>query len=166
MAGLPGTGLGGIFYALLIVWMAVREAWLSSRGVSERGRWTRIARLGAILAGIVAALWLEGWVLLRLFGFGLLGDVAATSRGRSLAAVEAIVPALALAPLVVLTALIAAVQLARQVSSSAQRQERLAHEAAPPPSRDDLSAGERAPERREGPEDHLLVPARIVAQVE
>ena len=166
MAGLPGTGLGGIFYALLIVWMAVREAWLSSRGVSERGRWARIARLGAILAGIVAALWLEAWLLRRLFGISLLGDVAATSRGRSLTAVDAIVPALALAPLVVLTALIAAVQFARQASSSAQRQERLAHKAAPPPSRDDLSAGDRSREGREAPEDQLLVLSRIVAQVE
>ncbi|MBU1212209.1 MAG: hypothetical protein KJ587_13155 [Alphaproteobacteria bacterium] len=63
MAGLPGTGLGGIFYALLIVWMAVREIWLLVRKRSSQERWRAIATFWLILAVIVAVLAGEFWFI-------------------------------------------------------------------------------------------------------
>ncbi|HEX2727968.1 MAG TPA: hypothetical protein VHN20_19260 [Beijerinckiaceae bacterium] len=113
MAGLPGTGLGGVFYALLIMWMAMREAWLALRGSSSAARWGKIGRFGALLGAIVAALWGEGWLLQQIFGpaAGILGT-AEPGSARALA-VGALAPALAWAPFVVLAALIVAMHVAR-----------------------------------------------------
>ncbi|KUO55775.1 MAG: hypothetical protein APF80_13375 [Alphaproteobacteria bacterium BRH_c36] len=63
MAGLPGTGLGGIFYALLIVWMAVREVWLLVHKRSSQERWRAIVTFGLILAAIVVVLAGEFWFI-------------------------------------------------------------------------------------------------------
>lgn len=113
MAGLPGTGLGGIFYALLILWMAVRETWLLARGGSSAARWRTIAWFGSLLAGIVLALWLEGWLLQTFVGSvpGLRGSIVA---GRSGAiAVGALTPALAAAPFVILALMMVAMHAMR-----------------------------------------------------
>ena len=112
MAGLPGTGLGGIFYGLLVVWMAIREVWLSMNGKSDRTRWAKIRWFGALLAGIVLALWAEGWLIRSLLrpppGLGLEDGEA----GRDVA-VGALTPALVLTPFVILVLLLAGMHLAR-----------------------------------------------------
>jgi hypothetical protein len=54
--GLPGTGLGGLFYILLAVWMPLSEAYRTVRGRSSLARWRRVARQFALACGIVAAL--------------------------------------------------------------------------------------------------------------
>lgn len=107
MAGLPGTGLGGIFYALLVMWMAARETWRLARGGSSLARWGRIARFGGVLAGIIAALWAEGWLLQYL-----LGPLPNIALGM---AVSALVPALAVSPFVILAALILWTHAARLI---------------------------------------------------
>lgn len=119
MPGIPGTGLAGVFYALLILWMGLREAALSLRGAGDRRRWASFAWFAALLAGILAALWLEGW-LLSLWPSAsppetdLLtksGIVGAEAPERN--AMDALVPALAISPFVVLAALLIAIQVAR-----------------------------------------------------
>mgnify|MGYP003577336117 CR=1 FL=1 len=62
MAGLPGTGLGGIFYILLVFWIAVRESCsaLKRRG---QGRWISIAELSFYAIAILAVCWAEAWLL-------------------------------------------------------------------------------------------------------
>ena len=72
MAGLPGTGLGGLFYVLLIFWMTAREAWRLSKGEYRQAYWMRIAKLCSLAAAIVGALWSHGhcsmcWDLFRIF---------------------------------------------------------------------------------------------------
>lgn len=116
MIGLPGTGLGGLFYALLVLWMTAREGWRALRGASSGRNWLKIAPLMAILGGIVAALWLEGWLITA--GLEALpvqesevGDRAAADAGQ--VAAQALVPAVAIAPLVVLGLLLAALQVLR-----------------------------------------------------
>jgi cytochrome bd-type quinol oxidase subunit 2 len=113
MAGLPGTGLGGVFYALLVVWMAVREACLSFRGTSSQARWRKILSLGLLLAGIMLALWLEGWLLQHLLGPlpGLSGQITAAD-GKTVA-LNALIPALAVAPFIILALLIVSMHIAR-----------------------------------------------------
>ncbi|MBJ7359832.1 hypothetical protein [Nocardioides sp.] len=54
-AGLPGTGLGGLFYVLLAFWMPVAELPRTLRGQSSRARWRRIGSQFALACGIVAA---------------------------------------------------------------------------------------------------------------
>jgi hypothetical protein len=112
MAGLPGTGLGGVFYALLIVWMTLREPWLALRSRSSAVRWLRIARLAATLAAILAALWLEGYILLNLIGPLDAVFAAAGERSRAVALL-ALAPAVALAPFLILATLIASVHSVR-----------------------------------------------------
>lgn len=65
-AGLPGTGIGGLFYVLLALLMPVRELYLTARGRSSRERWRRVLRQVAIALGIVASLAGAGWVLSRM----------------------------------------------------------------------------------------------------
>jgi hypothetical protein len=129
MAGLPGTGLGGIFYALLVIWMAMRETWLVAQGASSPARWERIAWFAVLLMGIVAALWIEGWLLQHLLG-PLPGTAgAAQTISRAGVAVGALVPALAVSPFVILAALIIAMHAARLVmrgrAASPKRQHEL-----------------------------------------
>ena len=49
MPGMPATGLGGIFYALLILWIVIRQAWRAAVG-GGAARWRPIIRLGLMLA--------------------------------------------------------------------------------------------------------------------
>ena len=118
-AGLPGTGLGGLFYALLILLMPLRELWLRGR----QGRWRFIARQWTLLAGILLGLALEAWLLARL-----LGPVAAMEDarlgGNALVAADHVIPALALAPLVTLTAVVLGVHAARLTLRVSGRQQR------------------------------------------
>jgi len=54
-AGLPGTGLGGLFYILLAFWMPVAELHRTLQGRSSRARWRQVGAQFAIACGIVAA---------------------------------------------------------------------------------------------------------------
>lgn len=55
-AGLPGTGLGGLFYILLALWMPLAELYRTARGRSSPARWRQVATQFALACGIVAAL--------------------------------------------------------------------------------------------------------------
>ena len=54
-AGLPGTGLGGLFYLLLAFWMPVAELYATLRGRSSRARWRQLATHFALACAIVGA---------------------------------------------------------------------------------------------------------------
>jgi len=68
-AGLPGTGLGGVYYILLVAVMPVREAYLTVRGRSSVSRWKTVGRHLAIAGGILAALAGFAWAVTRGFNF-------------------------------------------------------------------------------------------------
>lgn len=60
-AGLPGTGIGGLFYIATALWMPVHRVF--SRG-SRNGRgWRRIGKQLGIALGILIALGATGWLL-------------------------------------------------------------------------------------------------------
>ena len=69
-AGLPGTGIGGLYYLLLVLLMPVREIFLSFRGQSSWPRWRVVGLLILIVTGMVAALraqiWFISWVFSQL----------------------------------------------------------------------------------------------------
>ena len=110
MAGLPGTGLGGIFYMLLVIWMGVRETWLLTRRTSGRAQWMQIARLGSLAICIVSALWLEGWLLVQAFNwFPGLGPDEESARTY----LTALAPALTSAPFLILAVLLGGIHVLR-----------------------------------------------------
>jgi len=78
---LPGTGIGGLFYLLLVLFMPLREALRVLRGCGDVRAGAPFGGKLALAGGILAALWLEGWVLFEVFG--LRQDSLAASAGAS-----------------------------------------------------------------------------------
>lgn len=74
--GMPGAGIGGIFYLLSAVLMPFRELYRTARGRSSRARWLGVARQTGIALTIIGSIWATGWVL------GLLLMDPATGGGR------------------------------------------------------------------------------------
>jgi len=66
IAGLPGTGIGGLFYLLASGWMAFRESWSKLKKRHDLSR-SKIVR-GQLLLGliIVAGMWAMGESIGRL----------------------------------------------------------------------------------------------------
>ena len=77
--GLPGAGIGGLFYLLAGLLMPVREAWLTVTGRSSRARWRVVLHqfsiTGGIAGGTLASGWLLAAVLRRLSSAGAGGGV-------------------------------------------------------------------------------------------
>ena len=70
-AGLPGVGIGGIFYLASAIMMPFRSLYAVLRGRAHEARW-RVALLQAgIAGGILGALWLTGlalgWIITTMF---------------------------------------------------------------------------------------------------
>lgn len=65
--GLPGTGIGTVFYMLLIAFMPLRELYFTVRGRSSLARWKTIGVQWSLCVSILAALAGEGWLLNRFF---------------------------------------------------------------------------------------------------
>lgn len=65
-AGLPGTGIGGLFYLLLVFWMPCRELYLLCRRRSNPQRWRDIAFYASLTLAIVVTTWGEAWLLSQM----------------------------------------------------------------------------------------------------
>jgi hypothetical protein len=69
-AGLPGVGIGGIFYLASALLMPVRSLVAVLRGRAHEARWALALRQAALACGILGALWLTGlalgWVIVHL----------------------------------------------------------------------------------------------------
>ena len=61
--GLPGTGIGGLFYLLLAVSMPLHELWRLVRGRSGVQGWKMAAIQSSVAIAILSALWAEGWLI-------------------------------------------------------------------------------------------------------
>jgi hypothetical protein len=72
IAGLPGTGIGGLFYLISALAMPVREAWRAATGNGEPQRQRLALRQSAMALLIMGAIWLTGLVLTLLH----IGNVA------------------------------------------------------------------------------------------
>ena len=77
--GLPGAGVGGLFYILSALWMPICELWRVQRGDAP-GQWRLVARQFAIAVGIVASMSGVFWGLDTVF---LLTEVAAQAAGHA-----------------------------------------------------------------------------------
>jgi hypothetical protein len=58
-AGLPGVGIGGLFYLASALLMPFRATWNAMRG--RESRWALALRQALIAAGTLGALWATGW---------------------------------------------------------------------------------------------------------
>jgi hypothetical protein len=69
-AGLPGVGIGGIFYLTSALLMPVRSLVAVLRGRPDEARWPMALRQAALAGGILGALWLTGlalgWAIVHL----------------------------------------------------------------------------------------------------
>ena len=65
-AGLPGTGISGLYYLLLVLWMPFHELRGFILGRTPFPRWRSVLRQASIGAGILTALVGEAWLLKRL----------------------------------------------------------------------------------------------------
>ncbi|WP_139979399.1 hypothetical protein [Nocardioides litoris] len=95
-AGLPGTGLGGLFYLVLALWMPVHELVRTLRGRGSRERWRLALTQLDIALGIIASVVLVVVVLTHLVPGARGGGVLAL-----------LAPAVALGVLAALTGVVA-----------------------------------------------------------
>ncbi|HMH82612.1 MAG TPA: tetratricopeptide repeat protein [Gemmatimonadales bacterium] len=61
-AGLPGTGIGGMFYLISALATPLREGYLRMRGRRSRG-WRLVVAQTPIAGAILAGMWATGWLL-------------------------------------------------------------------------------------------------------
>ena len=61
--GLPGTGIGGLFYLLMALFMPVAELFHTFRGRSTLHRWRLVLRQANLAAGILFGLAATGWLI-------------------------------------------------------------------------------------------------------
>ena len=62
-AGLPGVGIGGIFYLASAILMPVRSLIAVLDGRAHEARWSLAWRQASLAAGILGTLWATGWLL-------------------------------------------------------------------------------------------------------
>jgi len=62
-AGLPGIGIGGIFYMLCGLWMPFKELFYTFSRRSSIKRWKVVAAQFSFVCGIMAGFWLTGLLL-------------------------------------------------------------------------------------------------------
>jgi hypothetical protein len=64
IAGIPGTGIGGLFFVVCALWMPVVEVWKWTAGRGNSGElklaWRQASIAGSVLLCIAGAGWLLG----------------------------------------------------------------------------------------------------------
>lgn len=62
-AGMPGVGIGGLFYLGAAIALPLRSAWRRVRGVPDTVTTRQMLFHLGIAGGIIAGIWLAGWLL-------------------------------------------------------------------------------------------------------
>jgi len=106
--GLPGTGIGGLFYTVCALWMPVCEIWRWLRG-DATSHWPLVARQFAIAVGVIAAMTGVFWALDTTF---MLQQAAKHTAGKVDAALSLRISALLMTSAVLAT-LLSVVHLTR-----------------------------------------------------
>ena len=61
--GLPGTGVGGLFYVVSALLMPFREAYRVTTGKSDRRSRAVVFRQSLIALGVLGGIWFAGWLI-------------------------------------------------------------------------------------------------------
>ena len=118
-AGLPGIGVGTLFYVLIALWMPIREIAFVVRGTSTWARWRLIATQLVFASGIVASVAAADQLLLWMLGGGTpraVGPARWINQELGVQAPDSVLAAPIMASLLLLGAVLLAVQLARLVA--------------------------------------------------
>lgn len=123
-AGLPGVGIGGIFYLASAIMMPMRSLYAMLTGRAHEARW-RVALVQASIAGgILGALWLTGlalgWIITTAFPHAavLSGTGATPEHVRNVVRTSALV--LSLGTLAAVLLVVQVLRLALPVRPTAQ----------------------------------------------
>ena len=85
-AGLPGVGIGGIFYLASAIVMPFRSLYAVATGRAHDARWRVALRQAAIAVGILGMLWLTGlalgWVIATVFPHAAIAGAGGTGPAR------------------------------------------------------------------------------------
>jgi hypothetical protein len=109
-AGLPGTGVGGMFYLLLSLWMPFHELIRLFQGRSSVARWKMIARHWCLFAAVIGVIWGQTALLKALVPVSQQEQVHAAMQAK----LEPVAP-VATSTMVAASALMALVSLAAVV---------------------------------------------------
>jgi hypothetical protein len=115
VAGVPGTGIGGLYYVLLAMWMPFREIPRLLMHRSSPTRWKCIGVQTALAWGVVLALAGEFWLIER--GLTYLHEQGGSNwiTQHTLESGVAVAPVLAIAPFVVLGMVVLSLHVLRAV---------------------------------------------------
>ena len=61
--GIPGAGIGGLFYLASALWMPVQESWNAVRGKSTPKRRALVARQFLLTVGVLTAMGCTAWLI-------------------------------------------------------------------------------------------------------
>lgn len=67
-AGIPGVGIGGLFFVICALWMPIMETWKWARGRGDPAAMKLALRQASIAVGVLVWLIGAGWLLLLLPG--------------------------------------------------------------------------------------------------
>lgn len=81
--GVPGAGIGGLFYLASTFLLPLRSLSRRLRGQPDSLTGRQAAHSLAIAVGVIAALWATGWILALLVPDEMLRPVATTGRASS-----------------------------------------------------------------------------------
>lgn len=122
-AGLPGTGIGGLFYLVAALFAPVRLIWRRATGRPGSGTARDVFEVAAIAIGVVGGIWFAGWLLGIVATYsGALSSLSPRALGGGSAhAANILRVATVLAGILTLTLVLAAVELARVLTRGRRR---------------------------------------------
>lgn len=114
-AGMPGTGIGGTFYLLLVALMPLRELWVTLKGGSSVRRWLDVTRSLGLGAGICGSLYAE-YRIMRVTFLWLSDNFSSSSLLHRAGQIgnTTVTPALAATALLVLLCIVVGLELLRR----------------------------------------------------
>ncbi len=63
IAGLPGTGIGGLFYLIIALFMPIREFYFKIRNKDDVKRWQIVKKHYLLTIWIILGMLITGWLL-------------------------------------------------------------------------------------------------------
>ena len=118
-AGLPGAGIGGLFYLVATITLPLRSCWRRVRGRADSISWRHQAHNVAMAGGIIAGLWLAGWLLGFVVPVEMLNPGMVRGPGHA-ASLRTVIPAATFAAAIFTLAMVlAAVEVAHHVARRA-----------------------------------------------
>jgi hypothetical protein len=139
-AGLPGIGVGTLFYVLIAMWMPIREIAFVVQGRSSWARWRLIFTQLVFAAGIIVSVALADRLLVWLLGGGQsrgVGPARWLNEQLGVHAPQSFLAAPIAASLILLATVLIAVEVARLATALLRGRDRKAERIALP--RDDRS---------------------------